>query len=339
MMNINQKCNKFECRLLALSKYVASAVFTSAFMLSSTAVSALDLRFGHEGTVDTAYHLGAEKFKEILEGKDVDLTVIIFPNGTLGGEDALFEQQMAGALDFSIVNPGRISEFSKTANIFSISFMYRDEEHWKKFLTGEVGDEVAQNIQDETQVKVLDYFGGGVRQIVSTKPVKSIEDLKDLKLRTDASKPNTAAWTAIGANPTVMSYGEVYTGLQLGAIQGLLNEAEWIQRMRFHEVAPHITLSAHDITVRLFTMSLASWNRLSDEQQAAVMSAAEEAAAYARDLQLAQDKTSLVELQKEGATLYEIDRDKMKELVKEPLHGVLEELDLTELHKKITSVK
>lgn len=326
-------------RLSGSTKCIASAVLASGMVLSSSAASALELRFGHEGTTDTAYHLGAIKFKELLEEKSADLSVAIFPNGTLGGEDAMFEQQMAGVLDLSIVNPGRISEFSNTANIFSIPFMYRDEEHWTNVLVGDVGDNISQRIEDETGVKVLDYFGGGVRQIVSTRPVESIEGLEGLKLRTDASKPNTVAWSALGANPTVMSYGEVYTGLQLGAIEGLLNEAEWIQRMRFYEVAPHITLSQHDITVRLFTMSQASWERLDDSQKNAVVTAAEEAAIYARDLQLAQDKKSLEELQEEGVTFYDIDRDRMKEITHNPLQGVLKELNLTDLHEQIINVQ
>jgi TRAP-type C4-dicarboxylate transport system substrate-binding protein len=156
-----------------------------------------------------------------------------------------------------------------------------------------------------------------------------------MKLRTNPTKPLIAAWSALGAEPTVMAWKEIYTGLQLGAIDGLLNEAEWIQRMRFHEVAPHIGLSQHDITVRLLTMSEMTWDRLDADEQQAVMEAAQEAAIYARGVQLKQDAEALDQLVEEGATLHELDRERMQEIVKAPLAEVIDDMGLSELHQKI----
>lgn len=302
------------------------------------AAQAVELRFGHGGTEDTAYQLGAEKFKELVAKKsDGDIGVTIMGNSVLGHETEMFEQQMAGALDLSIINPGLITDFSDTANVFSIPFMYRDVAHWRAVLDGEVGREIADKIEDETDVKVLAFFGGGKRQIVSTRPLESLDDLEGMKLRTNPTKPLITAWKALGAEPTVMAWKEIYTGLQLGAIDGLLNEAEWIERMRFHEVAPHIGLSEHDITVRLLTMSQMSWEGLDDSQQQAVMEAARQAASYARDVQLKQDAEALDTLEQEGATLYPMDRQRMMEIVAEPLEQVIDEMGLSELHQKIVN--
>ncbi|MAY71950.1 MAG: C4-dicarboxylate ABC transporter substrate-binding protein [Halomonas sp.] len=300
---------------------------------------AFDLRFGHGGTEDTAYHLGATRFKELLEQADTDLGVQIMGNSVLGHETEMFEQQMAGALDMSIINPGLITDFSDTANVFSIPFLYRDQEHWQTVLDGEVGREIADQITAETGVKVLAFFGGGKRQIVSSRALDSLEDLEGMKLRTNPTKPLITAWSALGTEPTVMAWKEIYTGLQLGAIDGLLNEAEWIHRMRFHEVAPHIGLSEHDITVRLLTMSEMTWDRLDEAQQEAVMDAAYQAASYARGVQLDQDSEALDLLVEEGATLHELDREKMQEIVSEPLAEVIEEMGLTELHQMIVNAE
>ncbi|NIC06942.1 TRAP transporter substrate-binding protein [Billgrantia bachuensis] len=314
---------------------LSGATLVAALGMAGTAQAA-ELRFGHGGTEDTAYHLGATRFKELLNEKsDGEIGVEILGNSVLGHETEMFEQQMAGALDLSIINPGLITDFSSTANVFSIPFLYRDEEHWQTVLDGEVGREIADRISEETDVRILAFYGGGKRQIVSTEPLESLDDLEGLKLRTNPTKPLITAWEALGADPTVMEWEEIYTGLQVGAIDGLLNEAEWIHRMRFHEVAPHIGLSEHDITVRLLTMSQMSWDRLSEEQQQMVQEAAEESASYAREVQLEQDAEALDLLAEEGATLHELDRERMQEVVKEPLQSVIEEMGLADLHRMI----
>ncbi|GHB06259.1 TRAP transporter substrate-binding protein [Modicisalibacter luteus] len=316
---------------------MAGTVLAAGLGLASAAQAA-ELRFGHGGTEDTAYQAGAEKFKELIgENTEGDIGVTIMGNSVLGHETEMFEQQMAGALDMSIINPGLITDFSHTANVFSIPFMYRDVDHWRTVLDGDVGREIADRIEEETGVKVLAFFGGGKRQIVSTRPLESLDDLNGMKLRTNPTEPLIVAWKALGTEPTVMAWKEIYTGLQLGAIDGLLNEAEWIHRMRFHEVAPHIGLSEHDITVRLLTMSQMSWEQLDDSQKEAVMAAAQEAASYARDVQLKQDAEALDTLKEEGATLHSLDRERMKEIVSEPLQQVIDDMELGELHQKIVN--
>ncbi|QTP53526.1 TRAP transporter substrate-binding protein [Billgrantia sulfidoxydans] len=318
---------------------LAGATLVAALGTAGT-TQAAELRFGHGGTEDTAYHLGATRFKELLDEKSGgEIGVEILGNSVLGHETEMFEQQMAGALDLSIINPGLITDFSSTANVFSIPFLYRDEEHWQAVLDGEVGREIADRISEETDVRILAFYGGGKRQIVSTEPLESLDDLEGLKLRTNPTKPLITAWEALGADPTVMEWEEIYTGLQVGAIDGLLNEAEWIHRMRFHEVAPHIGLSEHDITVRLLTMSQMSWDRLSEEQQQMVQEAAEESASYAREVQLEQDAEALDLLADEGATLHELDRERMQEVVEEPLQSVIEEMGLADLHRMIVDAE
>lgn len=324
-------------RLRYLRPRLVGLVLLAVLALTATAgAQARELVFGHGATEDTAYHLSAERFKQLLEKKtDGDLAVSIYSNSVLGHETEMFEQQTAGALDFSIVNPGLISEFSRTASIFSIPFLYRDLDHWRHVLDGEPGREIAKRIEDETGVKVLAYYGGSTRQIVSTRPLESLDDLQGMKLRTNPTRPVITAWAALGTQPTVMAYKEIYTGLQLGAIDGLLNEAEWIYRMRFHEVAPYIGLSEHDITVRLLTISDDTWDSLSPQEQQAVQAAADESEQYARDLQIRLDEESRDKLKAEGATFYPMDRERMQKIVAGPLGKVIDGMGLRDLYEMI----
>ncbi|SDF04053.1 TRAP transporter substrate-binding protein [Limimaricola pyoseonensis] len=321
----------------ALPTILASAL---ALTGAAGAAQALELRFGHIGTEDTAYHLGAERFAERLSAlTDGEITVEIFANAALGGEGDMFEQQMAGALDLLVLAPQNITDFAPTANVFSIPFLYRDTAHWEAVLTGEAGAEIGEAIHAETGVKVLGYFGGGQRHVVSTEPVETLAALDGLKLRTNPTKPLLAAWSSLGVQPAVYNYQEIYTGLQLGAIDGLLNEPEWILRMRFHEVAPHIGLSGHDITVRPLTMSGATWDALDPAQQEAVATAAAEASAYARELQLGLDAESLETLKTEGAMTYDLDKAEMIGTVEPAVAPVVEEMGLSGLVARIKSVQ
>ena len=326
---------KFACKI----KIIATLIMTLSLATSAFAAD-LTLRFGHLGAEDTAYQIGALKFKELVETySDGSMAIDIFPNGVLGDEGELYEQQMAGALDISIVNPGKITDFTTTANIFTFPFLYKDVDHWNSVLSGPVGREIADKIAAESGVNVIGYFGGGKRQIVSRRPLNSLADLKDMKLRTNPTDPLIAAWSALSTRPTTFAWKEIYTGLQLGAIDGLLNEAEWIHRMRFHEVAPHIGLSEHDITVRLVTFSGITWDRLDEDQRAIVLKAGAEASALARQVQLKQDSDAMELLKKEGAKLYPMDRAKMQEIVREPVLKVAAKMGLDDLYSKIQNAQ
>lgn len=325
---------------MKLTKLAAVLVTSACMTIGAQAASAADLvlRFAHLGAEDTAYQVGALEFKRLAEEySDDDIMVEVYPNGVLGDEGALFEQQIAGALDISIVNPGKITDFSQTANIFTFPFLYKDEDHWNAVLSGEIGRDIADQIADETGVEIIGYFGGGKRQIVSTRPLNSLDDLKDMKLRTNPTEPLIASWGALGTRPTNFAWNEIYTGLQLGAIDGLLNEAEWIHRMRFHEVAPHIGLSEHDITVRLVTLSGVTWDRMTEEQRDIVLRAGAEASAKAREAQLEQDAEAMAMLEAEGAILYPMDREKMQEIVTPVALEVADKMGLAELYSRIQS--
>lgn len=328
-----------------LARTPLAAALTTTLAASATlglagTASALELRFGHIGTEDTAYHKGAERFAERLdELTEGEVTVAIFPNATLGGEPDMFEQQTAGALDLLIVAPQNFTDFAPTAAVFSMPFLYRDEDHWKAVLTGEVGRDIGNRIEEESGVKVLCYMGGGKRHIVSTDPLEDIGAIEGMKLRTNPTEPLIAAWSALGAEPTVYNYQEIYTGLQLGAIDGLLNEPEWILRMRFHEVAPHIGLTAHDITVRPLTVAGTTWSSLDEDQQEAMQTAADESCEYARDLQLELDGESLDTIASEGATLHELDKEEMMRVTNEATTPVAEKLGLDGLVADIAAVE
>ncbi len=307
---------------------------------ASKTITTKALTFAHLGSEKTAYHQGAlkfaEKLKELSNGR---FTMTIYPNGQLGDEGQLFEQQMAGQLDFSIVNPGKIVEFAQVAAIFSFPFLFKDVDQWNNILGGEIGKEVSEKIYKQSDVKVLGYFGGGIRMINSRIPLNNLESIKGMKLRTNQTPPVLAAWKALGAIPVPYAYKEVYTGLQTGAIDGILNEPEWVEIMKFYEVAPYIGLSKHEITVRFFTVSGKLWGKLNSTDKKIFQEAADYASAFAREYQVKVDTAALERIKSKGAELIPLDRKKMEETVRQPLENVAKNLGYDDIYRKIKAAQ
>ena len=255
---------------------------------------------GHQLAVDTPFDDGLKKFADLVDKKtNGQVTVQVQPNAQAGTEAEMFQamQQGGGSVDAGVIAPGSIGEFVSESNILSMPFLVTSREQRNKIINGEPAKTVEQLIQKQTDVHTLGYFGGGIRNMFFTQPAKSIEDVQGRKFRVQPSQILTDSFGAVGLNPTVVSYEELYNALKQGVVDGAENESVYIVSQKFYEAAPHGLLTQHEVTIRPLMISGATLDRLPENLRSAVQEAGAEASQYERDLEAKADDEALETLQ------------------------------------------
>ena len=284
------------------------------------------------------------KFEELMKkysgGKAVNF--VLHKNSELGLEKQYFEYMAQGkAVDYAIVSPAHMSTFSKAAPFIDAPFLFRDLKHWNKVLDQDVLKPVAEEIAQKADVMLIGYAGGGTRNIFVNKPVKNMQELKGLKVRVQGAPIWSRTFQAAGMAPTVIAYNEVYNAIQNGVIAAGENEAAGVEQMKFYEVAPHLSMTQHAITIRPLCFSGKTFKKLDKDLQAAVLKAGKEAGAYGRQIESSEDEQKLVKMEKEGKLkrVPFAGRDQMKKLVDPVMAAYAKEIGAEQILTKINAIK
>jgi TRAP-type transport system periplasmic protein len=318
-------------------------VFTG-FLFSITAgAQTLTLHGASQFNDDHAFTKAMVKFEELVKkyyGKPVSF--VLHKNSELGLEKQYFEYMAQGkAVDYAIVSPAHMSTFSKAAPFIDAPFLFRDLKHWNKVLDQDVLKPVADEIAQKADVMLIGYAGGGTRNIFVNKPVRNMQELKALKVRVQGAPIWSRTFQAAGMAPTVIAYNEVYNAIQNGVIAAGENEAAGVEQMKFYEVAPHLSMTQHAITIRPLCFSGQTFKRLDKQLQAAVLKAGKEAGAYGRKIESSEDEAKLVKMEKEGKLkrVPFAGRDQMKKLVDPVMAAYAKEIGAEQILAKINAIK
>jgi TRAP-type C4-dicarboxylate transport system substrate-binding protein len=212
-------------------------------------------------------------------------------------------------------------------------FLFRDLEHWDTALASGVMAPLEAELLEKANIRVIGYAGGGVRNLASAEAITNIDELTGHQMRVMGAPIQAQIFAAIQAAPSAIAYNEVYNAIQTGVIAGFENEAASIQNLKFYEVAPHITLTRHAITVRPLVMSESTFSALDADLQAIVLAAGAEAGAFGRELESRQDGEKMQEMIDAGqvfVTEFE-NRDALLELVIPVQDAYAAELGATDL--------
>ena len=223
---------------------------------------------GHQLAVDTPFDQGLKRFAELVEEKtDGQITVQVQPNAQAGTEPEMFQamEQGGGSVDVGIIAPGSIGEFVPESNILSMPFLITSREQRDQVINGEPAKTIEQLIEDQTGVVTLGYFGGGIRNMFFTSPAGSIEDVQGRLFRVQPSNILTDSFGAVGLEPTVVSYEELYNALQQGVVEGAENESVYVLSQKFYEPAPYLLKTQHEVTIRPLMISGATLDRLPED--------------------------------------------------------------------------
>jgi tripartite ATP-independent transporter DctP family solute receptor len=323
-------------------KRFAFVAVVAAFALPASAQT-LTLHGASQFNDDHAFTKSMAKFEELVKkyyGKPVNF--VLHKNSELGLEKQYFEYMAQGkAVDYAIVSPAHMSTFSKAAPFIDAPFLFRDLDHWNKVLETDILKPIADELAQKADVMLIGYAGGGTRNIFVNKPVRNMQELKQLKVRVQGAPIWSRTFQAAGMAPTVIAYNEVYNAIQNGVIAAGENEAAGVEQMKFYEVAPHLSMTQHAITIRPLCFSGKTFKKLDKDLQAAVLKAGKEAGAYGRQIESSEDEAKLVKMEKEGK-LKRVPfqgRDEMKKLVDPVMAAYAKEIGAEQILAKINAIK
>ena len=223
-------------------------------------------------------YTGMEKFKEVVEEKLGDkYEVQIYPNELLGGQTKAIELTQTGAIDFVVAGTPNLEIFADVYEVFSMPYLFTSEEAYFASMNDTDYMEKVYESTDDTGLRVMTWFNVGSRNFYAKKPINTPDDLKGLKMRVQQSPASVKMANAFGAAASPMSFGEVYTAIQQGVIDGAENNELALTENKHGEVAKYYSYTMHQIIPDVLIANLKFLNGLNDEEKEIFYDAAQQA--------------------------------------------------------------
>ena len=253
------------------------------------------VRIAHSQSETHPEHLGLLKFKEYVEENLGDkYEVQIYPNELLGGQTKVIELSQTGAIDFVLVGTPNLENFADIYEVFSMPYLFTSEEAYHSVMNDVDYMQQVYRSTDEAGFQVLTWDNAGTRSFYSKKPVHTPDDLKGLKMRVQQSPASVNMCNAFGAAASPMSFGEVYTAIQQGVIDGAENNELALTNNKHGEVAKYYAYNKHQMVPDVLVGNLKFLESLSDEefevfQEAALLSTEEELVEWDKQIEEAKE--------------------------------------------------
>jgi tripartite ATP-independent transporter DctP family solute receptor len=280
----------------------------------------------HSHSGETPTTLGcyyfADRVEELTNG---EIKIEVFIGGVLGSEVETMEQMLEGTIEMNRVSATNLAEFAPMMDIFSIPYLFKNEQHFLDVVHGDIGQELGVTCENQG-VKVLSYFYTGSRSIYNrVRPINKPEDLEGLKIRVMGSELMINTMKALGASPTTTAYSEVYSALQTGVIDGGENPPASVVDMSFYEVADYYSLNEHFTIPDMIIMSKEVWDELEPLHKAIFLRVARETEIYVHELVVEALQESLEFIEESGVKVNTVS-DENKALFIEKVAPIHEEI-------------
>ncbi len=255
------------------------------FCGAANAAGEIIIKFSHVVAPDTPKGKAAERFKLLAEklthGK---VKVEVYPNSQLYKDREEIEALQSGAVQMLAPSLSKFGPMgAREFELFDLPFLFPNQEALHRVMDGEVGKKLFAKLEAKG-VTGLAFWDNGFKQMSSNKPMHAVADFSGLKMRIQSSKVLSAQMKALGANPQVMAFSEVYTALQQGVVDGTENPVSNFYTQKMNEVQKHMTLSNHGYLGYAVIVNKAFWDGLPADIRSELMQAMREATAYERDI-------------------------------------------------------
>ena len=255
----------------------------------------------------------ADKIEEKSNGQ---LKVQIYPSQQLGSERECLELLQIGSLDMTKVSAAVMESFSENFKIFGIPYLFRDKAHQYQVLDSEIGKELLKE-GEQYWMRGLCYYASGSRSFYTKeKPIKKPNDVEGLKIRVMSSPTSINMVRTLGGAATPISFGELYTALQQGVVDGAENNPPSFYLSRHYEVCKYYTLDEHTSIPDILLVSTTLWNKLSDQEKQWIQEAADSSAAYQRQVWAEAEEEAMQTVQEAGVEIIYPDKQPFIEQTK-----------------------
>lgn len=328
--------------MMMTRKTLISAVVGAAFTFGATAsaYAATTLKLSHNHPRDHAVHEAMTFMaKEVRELTDGEVRIRIYPDAQLGTQRESMELMQNGALDMVKSNAAELEAFSPAYSSFNMPYLFRDQAHYYSVTDGEVGRDILNSSRDSGFIGVT-YYDAGARSFYTNKPINTPEDLKGLKVRVQPSPSAIAMVKALGGNPTPLAYGELYTALLQGVVDAAENNIPSFSLSRHSEVSKYFSLDEHTMVPDVLVISTRAYDKLTTEQQDALMKAASDSSELMKKLWAESEAKERAKAEEMGVTFVEPDKAAFA-LAVQPMYDALDKTDpeLSALIDRIQSVE
>ena len=327
MMNKKKIIAIISCVVLTLGVFsgCGKKAATGTKDVPKTETKAMTLRMSDNQPDGYPTIIGDKAFAaEVEKNTNGRIKIQVFGGSQLGDEKSAIEQLQFGAIDAIRIGAAPLAEFNKQIGVLILPYLYKDKDQMFRVLEGPVGEKIFASLAADSKIVGLSWVDSGARNFYNTKKdVKTPADLKGLKIRVQESKPMMDMVKSLGASPTPMAYGDVYSALQTGVVDGAENNWPSYLSSNHYQVAKHITIDEHTRVPEMIALSKITWDKISPEDQKIVKAAAVVGAKVEREEWLKQSEAAMTTIvSKGGVTITKLEtnqafQDKVKHMYDE----------------------
>ena len=294
------------------------------------------LKLGHGLDVNHSVHKAMVRMGEILLQKSGGtMEVEIYPSQQLGTERECLELLQIGSLDMTKVSSGVMENFAPKMKVFGLPFLFRDKEHLFHVVDGPIGKKLLNN-GEKYWLKGLGYYDAGSRSFYTKdRPIETPEDLGGLKIRVMESVTAIDMVRSLGGSPTPISWGELYTALQQGVVDGAENNPPSFYLSKHYEVCKFYSLDEHTALPDVLIVGTHVWEDLTEQQRQWLQEAVDESVTYQRVLWEEAENEALEEVQKAGVTIIRPDKKQFADKVDNIYDSYKDDAEMYGLIKEI----
>ncbi|MBY7999784.1 TRAP transporter substrate-binding protein [Vibrio fluvialis] len=276
-------------------------------------VYAATLKLSHALPTEHPVHQSLEYFADHVK-KEANLRVKVYPNGTLGDESEGLQMVQNGTVAFTKASAATLNTFAPDYKLLSLPYLYKDRAQYDAVLNGPIGEEILASSRDAGFIG-LAFLDAGSRSFYTSKPIKTPDDLKGLKIRVQNSALSIDTIKALGGTPVPLPYGELYSAMQQGVVDGAENNVPSYYSSRHYEVKNVFSRDNHTMVPDVLVISTSVWDSLTDEQREGVRKAAKETVKVQEDNWAKYVEKATQDLKQHNVTFVESDIAKFQAAV------------------------